>query len=337
MTMERLNDYAQYGLGLGAHELRLAPHHPRWKRVFSDEAHLIYDRLRLEDLRLHHCGSTSVPEILAKPIIDIVGSVASLAELDLRRRTLEDIGYEWKGEHGIPGRRYAVLGRAEGGALAHLHLFERGRKEFEDHLLFRDYLRADATAAREYEAEKTRLATLPSSREAYTNAKSTWITEAMKRAATWRRPPRSVLAILGSAPGGGNTRAFLEERYPGPGLEIVDLNETRVGPYSYGAPGEALDDGFARVVERMIESDLTVIATPVYWYAMSGPMKDFLDRFSNLLRGRHKALGERLYGKKIALLSTGSDARLPMGFEVPFASTAIYLAMDYLGARYRSY
>ena len=65
-------------------------------------------------------------------------------------------------------------------------------------------------------------------------------------------------------------------------------------------------------------------------------MKNFFDRLSNLLGGEHKPLGESLYRKKIGLVSTGSDERRPLGFEVPFISTATYVGKDYLGAKYKA-
>jgi multimeric flavodoxin WrbA len=83
-------------------------------------------------------------------------------------------------------------------------------------------------------------------------------------------------------------------------------------------------------VQNMIEADLVILATPVYWYAMSGPMKDFVDRFSNLMSGPHKELGEALYGKRLKVFSTGHDSSLPLGFEVPFSATALYFGIDYL-------
>lgn len=86
----------------------------------------------------------------------------------------------------------------------------------------------------------------------------------------------------------------------------------------------------------MIESDILYLATPVYWYAMSGHMKDFMDRFSDLMSGELKEFGENLYGKKVHLLPTGYDDRLPHGFEVSFSGTANYFGMDYMGAEYRS-
>lgn len=90
------------------------------------------------------------------------------------------------------------------------------------------------------------------------------------------------------------------------------------------------------IVKKALDVDLIVLATAVYWYSMSGVMKDFMDRFSDLLGGKYKHLGELLYGKKLELLTTGYDLKLPLGFEVPFAGTAIYFGIDYVGAKYKS-
>ena len=69
---------------------------------------------------------------------------------------------------------------------------------------------------------------------------------------------------------------------------------------------------------------------------MSGQMKDLIDRFSDLLSGEHKELGESLYGKKVGLLSTGFDKELPNGFTTPFNLTATYFGMDFTDVMYRS-
>jgi GrpB-like predicted nucleotidyltransferase (UPF0157 family) len=332
--LDRLSAFRAEKIGLERDgRVRLVSHEFRWKRLFSDEAHLVYDFLRLEELRLYHCGSTSIPGIAAKPVIDIVGSVPSLAALDEKKAALEALGYEWKGEYGIPGRRYSVLYNQEKTAgYIHLHLFEEGNPEIERHLVFRDYLRAHPEKAAAYEQEKLRLVEAGTPRSEYTEAKAGVLSSLLAEAEAWRKTG-SVLAILGSAPGGKNTEAFLREKYPG--AEVVHLHREDVRPYQYGEAGEH-SDAFPGIVEKMLGADLVVFATPVYWYAMSGPMKDFLDRFSNLLRGKHKAYGEALYGKQMRLLSTGYDDRLPFGFEVPLASTALYLGMDYFGAEYRA-
>jgi GrpB-like predicted nucleotidyltransferase (UPF0157 family) len=331
--VSRLEKYKLSNLGLERSvQVNLSLPSERWKRAFSDEAHLLLDQVRLEDLKLYHFGSTSIPSIAAKPILDILGSVGSLADFDAKKKFLEEIGYECKGEYGIPGRRFCVLyNPAKSHSYVHLHVFQHGDPALESNLVFRDYLRAHKSAAKEYEAEKLRLSQQTGSRSRYTEQKDPVIQKLLLEAKAWRKLPRSVVAILGSAVGGKNTQAYLQEEFPG--AEVVNLNAVTVERYVYGE--EARDD-FPQMIEKIIAADLLVIATPVYWYAMSGPTKNFFDRFSNLLRGPHKHLGEALYGKKFILLSTGSDERLPFGYEVPFNLTGTYLGMDYLGAKYRT-
>lgn len=287
-------------------------------------------------MRLYHCGSTSIAGIAAKPIIDIVGSAPSLTELDSKKNLLEEIGYENKGEYGITGRRYSVLYDSQKQTgYVHLHLFAHGDPEIEKHLVFRDYLRTNTTSAKEYEADKLRLIESNTPRSAYSESKGAKISEIITVAQGWKKPPQSIVCLASSAVGGKNTLSFVKENFHQPNLKIVDLNEREISSYRYdGIYSES--DQFPDLVRQMISSDLIVFATPVYWYAMSSSMKNFFDRFSSLLSGAHKPLGEALYGKKFCLISTGSDERLPYGFEVPFSSTAIYLGMDYLGAKYKA-
>jgi len=333
MSTNRLQTLAQQNLGLSRKEVRLAPHNPRWKRAFSDEAYFIFDQLRNESLKLYHCGSTSVPELESKPVIDILGSVKSLKHFDQHKEALENIGYEYKGEYGIEGRRYCVLYNPEKTeAYVHLHVFEDGHQEINKHLNFRDHLRANADDRTLYQTHKRKLIEDKTPRASYSEAKHEVITEIQKRANS-KGPHKKVLAIHGAAEGNKNTVTFLREQYSGKDLEIVDLNGANIGKFSYT---NRQAENFVKIIKQALEADLIVLATPVYWYAMSGAMKDFMDRFSNLMSGEHKHLGEALYGKKLELVSTGYDFKLPMGFEVPFAGTAIYFGMDYLGARYKS-
>ncbi|MGZ3693326.1 MAG: flavodoxin family protein [Bdellovibrionota bacterium] len=177
--------------------------------------------------------------------------------------------------------------------------------------------------------KRTGLSQKKKARADYSEAKTGKISSLLGEA----KKPRDqkILAILGAAPGGKNTGTFLKEKYPG--AEIVNLLEKKVAPYVYG---DAEEDDFPKIIEQILASNLTIFATPVYWYAMSGVMKNFFDRLSHLMRGKYKFLGDAIYGKKFAVVVTGSDDRLPFGFEVPFASTAMYLGMDYLGASYHS-
>lgn len=333
---ERLHGFSNIQLGLErGPTVHLSESNERWKRAFSDEAYFIFDHLRDESLRLFHIGSTSIPGIVAKPIIDILGSVGSLSDLDKKKEIFESIGYEYKGEYGIQGRRYCVLYSPDKTtAFVHLHFFEHENAEVSKHLLFRDYLRKNGAAAKEYEALKIDLARIQKiERSKYSDAKNEVIARLQRSAELHEEKDQKILAIIGASEGHQNTKKYLTEKFTGRNFEIVDLFDGGLKPYSYqGIP----DDLFFSTIEKLIQSDLTVLATPVYWYAMSGLMKDFIDRFSNLMSGKYKYLGEALYGKQIKVLSTGYDSALPLGFEVPFAGTAIYFGMDYMGAEYSS-
>jgi GrpB-like predicted nucleotidyltransferase (UPF0157 family) len=141
-------------------------------------------------LETHHVGSTAIPSILAKPIVDLLPVVRSLAEVDARRADVEALGYEWWGERGIAGRRYCILADAAQRRVAQLHVFALGSEEIARHLAFRDYLLAHRAEARAYEAEKIRARALhPADVVAYNDAKGPWIRGCDERAAAWRRTP----------------------------------------------------------------------------------------------------------------------------------------------------
>ncbi|MDQ3232617.1 MAG: GrpB family protein, partial [Pseudobdellovibrionaceae bacterium] len=145
------------GLGLEQGGLRLEAYHPRWKRLFSEEAHLIYDTLRLEPLRLHHIGSTAIQGLSAKPILDIIGEVPNLELIDQLQIQVESIGYRYLGESGIPQRRFCILQDSMFKSYVHLHLFPSGHPEVYRHILFRDFLRSSEEARQSYELSKISL------------------------------------------------------------------------------------------------------------------------------------------------------------------------------------
>lgn len=159
-------------LGLKRGEVRLVPHNPLWKSAFIEESSRII--ANLPELKLHHIGSTSIEGLSAKPILDIMGEVEKIIQADVMQPVLEQLGYEWKGEYGIRGRRYCVLYEGDT-ALVHLHILESDSAEFKNHLLFRERLNENLALRDEYDQLKKTLAEAGMSREAYTEAKAGFI------------------------------------------------------------------------------------------------------------------------------------------------------------------
>lgn len=164
------DDMQRLGLGMERSAVTLAPPSPLWAEAYAVARRTIAaaePRLAL----LHHVGSTAIPGIHAKPILDLLGVAAG--DLDGLKPALAALGFEWKGEYGIAGRRYCVLYDESGTrGLIHLHVFAARSPEIARHLAFRDALRASPRLAREYEALKLTLAAENAQdRAAYTDAK----------------------------------------------------------------------------------------------------------------------------------------------------------------------
>lgn len=133
------------------------------------------------------------------------------------------------------------------------------------------------------------------------------------------------LVILGSSRSESNTRKAIEKLCPFPDYELIDLHKENIAHYEYQLKSK---DDFHHIAMKMSEADNIIFATPVYWYAMSGRLKIFFDRLTDLLY-EHKPIGKSLKGKNTYLIATGSDPELPQGFEVPFQRTSEYFGMDF--------
>ena len=167
----------------------IAPYDPAWPvlaAAYGKALHALGQVL----VAVHHIGSTSVPKLAAKPVIDLIPVVTSLKSLDEARGIVEKAGYEWHGELGLTGRRYCPLSDDNGMRLAQLHFFEAGSPQIMRHLAFRDYLRAHPNIAHSYEREKLRARDLsPEDSHAYTDEKSAWIMELEAKALDWCAQP----------------------------------------------------------------------------------------------------------------------------------------------------
>jgi GrpB-like predicted nucleotidyltransferase (UPF0157 family) len=169
-------------LGLESGTVRLMPHDPQWSLLFAQEVTRIRDALAARELALviEHMGSTAVPGLSAKPIIDILAGWDRVEELPRFIATLQDAGYIHRGEQGIPGREFFRRGDPR---QYHLHLAQFRGTFWQDHLAFRDLLRADARIAGEYDALKHRLAErYPRDREAYIDGKTEFVQEMLRHA-----------------------------------------------------------------------------------------------------------------------------------------------------------
>ncbi len=141
----------------------------------------------------------------------------------------------------------------------------------------------------------------------------------------------SKIAIIeGSARSNGDTRMLTNYlRQDQSNWDLFDLNQLNIGPYDYQQRNQ--DDDFLTTAQRLLEYPTLILATPIYWYTVSGAMKDFMDRISDLLVDPHKDIGRALRGKRMASLSCSRGEDLVAGFEMPLRETANYLGMDYLG------
>jgi GrpB-like predicted nucleotidyltransferase (UPF0157 family) len=169
--------------------VELVPHDPRWASDAASEVERLARALGAVLVAAHHVGSTAVPGIVAKPILDLMPVVTDLTAFDERRRSVEALGYECWGELGLRGRRYCTLDdTATGRRLVQLHCYAVGSTEIERHLAFRDYLRHRPDIARAYEREKLRCRALhPKDSHAYADCKSPWIVETEAEALLWRQ------------------------------------------------------------------------------------------------------------------------------------------------------
>ena len=163
--------------------VELVPHSPVWAEVAAISARLIAatgDVL----VEIHHIGSTSIPAIPAKPIIDLLPVARDLAALDAAQTAIEALGFVAWGEYGLPGRRYFTMNDPETGKrLIQLHCWALGDPEIARHLAFRDHLRSRPEIAAEYAHEKERCAALHAlDSHAYTDCKNDWIEKVQRDA-----------------------------------------------------------------------------------------------------------------------------------------------------------
>lgn len=166
-------------------EVRLEAHDTQWAAQFIAERNRLVDLLPGQFAAIEHIGSTAVPRLAAKPIIDILAGVSTISQADTLLEPLCTHGYETSAEFNatLPDRRW-LMRHAFGRRTHHLHLVVFGSEQWVKRLEFRDVLRTDAVIAARYEHLKHELAgQYRHDREAYTHAKSAFINEVLTNVA----------------------------------------------------------------------------------------------------------------------------------------------------------
>jgi GrpB-like predicted nucleotidyltransferase (UPF0157 family) len=167
--------------------IKVVPYQPAWPRLFEEEAKRIRARFRQRAIRIDHVGSTSVPGLSAKPVIDIQVSVSSLEPQGAFTEDMVALGYAHVdlGEFDLV---YPFFTRpAQWPSTHHVHLCVTGSEQERNHLAFRDFLRAHEVVAAQYLLLKQQLAAVHlgdtlESREAYSLAKTEFVQEILGRA-----------------------------------------------------------------------------------------------------------------------------------------------------------
>jgi GrpB-like predicted nucleotidyltransferase (UPF0157 family) len=176
-------------LGLERGTVRLVPYDARWPSLFLAEVEKIRSTTGADlPLSIEHVGSTAIPGLAAKPILDLLGGYPQGANVSSYIDALSRAGYQHRGEQGIPGREFFRRGEPRS---YHFHLAEKDGTFWREHLAFRDGLRAQPELRDAYAALKQQLAQkYPYDREAYIGGKTEFVRSVVDAAVATARGGR---------------------------------------------------------------------------------------------------------------------------------------------------
>lgn len=164
----------------------IVPYDPEWPRLFADLGARLREALGPVALRIDHIGSTSIPGMAAKPVIDVQVSVPSFEPLEALKGPMEKLGFVFRASNPDLTKRY--FRETPGERRTHIHFRLAGSWAEQFALLFRDYMRVHEEDCRWYENIKRQLAEqYRDDRQGYTNAKAPYLWEIMKKADPWRQ------------------------------------------------------------------------------------------------------------------------------------------------------
>lgn len=161
--------------GVPRREIKLLPHNPAWDAEFLQTKAQLTDCLQDNIIDIQHVGSTAIPAICAKPILDVAVKLESIHDMDID--ALVSHGYDYRGAQGGNDHYHLFVLRNEHGlSLRHIHCYDKNEKEFDLLVGFRDYLNLHFDEAKKYEALKQKLSEkYADNRPAYTKGKEDFI------------------------------------------------------------------------------------------------------------------------------------------------------------------
>ncbi len=165
-------------------KVRLREYTEDWKNMFNEEADVLSTIFYDEILSFEHFGSTSVPGMKAKPVIDMMCIVKDIEKIDEYNEQMQSLGYDAAGDWGIKGRRLFRKGGDK--RTHHIHFYQMDNPQIERHLIMRDYLLSNPKEAKRYSLFKEELAEKYEFTKDYSPAKKAFVSEMEKKAIDWR-------------------------------------------------------------------------------------------------------------------------------------------------------
>jgi GrpB-like predicted nucleotidyltransferase (UPF0157 family) len=171
-------------------EIIVSDYDPAWPEWFERVRDKVWPAVSDVAVRIDHVGSTAVPGLAAKPIIDMDVVVTSDEDIQPVIERLASIGYRWRGDLGVEGRQAFKPIEAEGLPRHNLYLVVEGNKAHLDHVLLRDWLRDDHVARQRYAAlKRANVTAAAGDMDVYVAAKASFVAELLTRARVARGYP----------------------------------------------------------------------------------------------------------------------------------------------------
>ncbi|MFH1405213.1 MAG: GrpB family protein [Patescibacteria group bacterium] len=163
-------------LGLNRHNVTLSEYDPAWVQDFEDEKKAIKDKLGDDLVAIEHIGSTAIPGMCAKPILDFMVAVESVDDYEMFIKPLAELGYEFRRDYRDTQQHVLFVKGSEDNRTHYLKLTELDSIFWKEHIVFRDYLIAHPDVAQEYaELKRELFEKHADDRAAYTAAKAEFI------------------------------------------------------------------------------------------------------------------------------------------------------------------